>query len=182
MRTGGATVVVFDLGGVLVEVPGASGMRELADLPSEEATWQRWLDCQWVARFERGECGVEEFADGVVADWQLSLSAEAFLKRFSSWVNKPLAGATELVTEASRSVRVAALSNLNQLHWAHMSSWELLAAFDAVFLSFQLGLVKPDPAIFERVAADLQTPPREIVFIDDNQVNVDGACAAGFHA
>jgi putative hydrolase of the HAD superfamily len=179
---GAVQVVLFDLGGVLVEVPGAPAMRELAGLPSDEATWRRWLECRWVARFERGECHPQEFAAGVVADWELPMSAATFLESFSGWVNRPLAGAAELVAQTAQGARVAVLSNLNQLHWDYMADWELLGLFEEVFLSFRLGLVKPEPEVFQRVAAELGTPPEAILFLDDNQLNVDAATACGFRA
>jgi putative hydrolase of the HAD superfamily len=54
--------------------------------------------------------------------------------------------------------------------------------FDRLFLSFQLGLVKPDAAIFHRVVDDFGFEPDEILFLDDNQINVDSARSVGLRA
>jgi putative hydrolase of the HAD superfamily len=182
MAGDGARAVIFDLGGVLVEVPGAAAMRELAGLETEDEVWRRWLACPWVSRFERGECTPEDFAAGVVDDWQLALTPAAFLDAFGGWNNRPFAGADDLVAEVAQTAPVAALSNMNQVHWEHMAGWDLLRGFSEVFLSYRLGLVKPDPAVFERVAAELDAAPAELVFLDDNQVNVDAAVACGYRA
>src|ERR1700722_11710444 len=66
-------LVLFDLGGVLIQPGGVASMRALAGIDSDEELWTRWLACPWVQRFEAGLCSPEEFADGVVADWDLEL-------------------------------------------------------------------------------------------------------------
>ena len=57
-------LVLFDLGGVLIQPGGVAAMRALAGIDSDEALWARWLGCRWVQRFEAGGCTPEEFADG----------------------------------------------------------------------------------------------------------------------
>jgi HAD superfamily hydrolase (TIGR01509 family) len=51
-----------------------------------------------------------------------------------------------------------------------------------IVYSHEVGLRKPDPAIFELTASRLQVEPRAIVFLDDSQTNVDAASEAGWHA
>ena len=159
-------------------------MRALAGLDDDEELWRRWLTCEWVRRFERGTCTPEDFAAGVVADWGLSVSGEVFLAEFREWLVGPLPGAEELVTETRATGRpVAVLSNTNKVHWeAGASQWPLVSMFDRAFLSFELGLVKPDREIFERVVTDLEVEPAQVLFLDDNRINVDAARAAGLRA
>src|SRR5271163_2913814 len=59
-------LVLFDLGGVLLDPGGVAPMRELTGIASDEDLWARWLSCRWVRRFEAGHCTPEEFAAGVV--------------------------------------------------------------------------------------------------------------------
>ncbi|HEY3954016.1 MAG TPA: HAD-IA family hydrolase [Streptosporangiaceae bacterium] len=176
-------LVLFDLGGVLIEVPGVHVMLELTGITSEEELWRRWLTCRWVRSFESGGCSAAEFAAGVVADWQLGLSPAAFLDGFRDWPAWPLPGAVELVAQTRASVATGCFSNTNALHWdSHIGTWPLTGLFDHRFLSFELGLVKPDTAAFARVAEQLPVPAGRVLFIDDNAVNVAGAAAAGFQA
>jgi putative hydrolase of the HAD superfamily len=176
-------LVLFDLGGVLIEVPGVHVMLELTGIASEEELWRRWLTCRWVRSFESGGCSAAEFAAGVVADWQLDLSPAAFLDGFRNWPAGPLPGAAELVAQTRASVATGCFSNTNALHWdSHIGMWPLTGLFDHRFLSFELGLVKPDTAAFARVAEQLPVPAGRVLFIDDNAVNVAGAAAAGFQA
>ena len=51
--------------------------------------------------------------------------------------------------------------------------------FDVVLISGEIGLRKPDAAIYERAASELQLEPAECIFVDDFHVNVEGAEAVG---
>jgi putative hydrolase of the HAD superfamily len=176
-------IVLFDLGGVLLEVGGVAPMRELSGIETDAELWTKWLGCRWVKQLEAGRCTPEEFAAGVVADWDLAVTAAAFLDTFGAWVNQPFPGAPELVAETSSAARIGCLSNTNAFQWdAHFGALPLIGAFEFRFLSFELGLVKPDPAIFEAVAAGLPASPDRVLFLDDNAVNVDAAQEFGFSA
>jgi putative hydrolase of the HAD superfamily len=176
-------IVLFDLGGVLLEVGGVAPMRELSGIDTDEELWARWLSCRWVQQLEAGQCTPDEFAAGVVADWDLSVTPAEFLATFGAWVNQPFPGAVALVTATADVARVGCLSNTNAFQWdAHFGALPLMGSFEFRFLSFELGLVKPDPAIFEAVAAVLPAAPDRVLFLDDNAVNVDAATAYGFAA
>jgi glucose-1-phosphatase len=177
-------VVLFDLGGVLVDPGGVGEMRELSGIGSDDELWRRWLGCQWVRRFEAGGCSSEEFAAGVVGDWGLAVSPDTFLAAFASWHGGPYPGADELVDEVGAVTRVGYLSNTNAVQWdAHLARSPLVGRFDFGFTSFELGLVKPDRAIFEAVAASLPASSAgRALFLDDNAVNVQGAVDSGFVA
>jgi putative hydrolase of the HAD superfamily len=175
--------VLFDLGGVLVKLTGVSAMQRLAGLDHEDEVWRRWLACEWVRRFERGQCTADEFGRGVVADWDLPIAPAEFLEAFGIWPESMFDGAEALVRDAGEQARVGCLSNTNALHWEqHMSRWGLGSLFDVAFLSYEIGLVKPDREVFEHVAAALDTPAWRIVFLDDNAVNVQQAANVGFTA
>lgn len=175
-------VVLFDLGGVLIDFAGVGPLRELSGIASDDEIWQRWLTCEWVRAFERGECDREAFAQGVVTDWALPIDGPAFLAEFSDWLGDALPDAADLVGEVQQVVPVGCLSNTNAVHWGHRDRWPFLDILDHRFVSFELGLVKPDRALFDRVAELLAVRADRVLFLDDNQINVDGAIAAGFRA
>ena len=176
-------LVLFDLGGVLIQPGGVASMRALSGIESDEELWTRWLACRWVRRFEAGRCSPDEFAAGVVADWELQLEPAAFLAAFGGWPEPPFEGALELVDAVQARVPAGFLSNMNSFQWAaNYEGIPLTDAFAFRFLSFELGLVKPDAAVFEAVAARLPVPRHQVLFLDDNAVNVDAAAATGFAA
>jgi putative hydrolase of the HAD superfamily len=57
-----------------------------------------------------------------------------------------------------------------------------LEQFDHVTFSYELGLVKPERAIYEHAASGLQVRPEQALFLDDRLKNVEGAREAGLHA
>jgi glucose-1-phosphatase len=176
-------LVLFDLGGVLIQPGGVAPMRELTGIDSDEALWTRWLSCQWVRRFEAGGCTPGEFAAGVVDDWELDLEPTAFLREFGGWPEPPYEGALELVAAVQATVPAGFLSNMNAFQWeANYETIPLTQAFAYRFLSFELGLVKPDVAVFNAVAARLPVARDRVLFLDDNAVNVEAAEGAGFGA
>ena len=181
MATARIELVLFDLGGVLVDPGGVGPMRALAGIGTDEELWTRWLGCRWVRAFEAGRCSPEEFAAGVVGDWGLTLEPAAFLEAFGGWHGGAYRGAVELVAAVRGAARVGCLSNTNAHQWdTHFAGAPLVEAFEFRFLSFELGMVKPDHEIFEEVASRLPVAPEQVLFLDDNAVNVAGAAAIGF--
>jgi len=181
-RLGPVDAVVFDLGGVLVRLTGLDELTRLSGHSREEIV-RRWLGCRWVRRFESGRCPPDEFAAGVVADWGLPLSADAFLDSFVTWPEALFDGAVEIVTETAGVATVACLSNTNALHWeVHARRWELDALFDELFLSHLMGMVKPDAAVFDHVVDVLGRPAPRILLLDDSPPNVEAARNAGLRA
>ena len=177
------TTVVFDLGGVLIDFDGVVPMKKFAGIETDEEMWERWLSCRWVRTFERGECTPDEFATGVVDDWALSITPAEFLEAFRTWPGQTLEGADALVTAVRAKVPTGCLSNTNALHWNHhFARWPIVDEFDYRFLSFEVGIVKPDRELFDYIAERLPAPRDRVLFLDDNIINVEGAIEAGFTA
>ena len=53
---------------------------------------------------------------------------------------------------------------------------------DYYFASFQIKIAKPDPAAFQYVVNAMSCKPSEILFLDDNRMNVDAARRVGMKA
>ena len=169
------------MGGVLVELGPLDELLGVA-MPAE-LFWPRWLGSEAVRRFERGLCTNQEFALELAADFDLTLSADELTERVGRFPRGLFEGAAELVRSLADGVVSGVLSNTNQLHWEHQVDAEILQGlFDHEFLSYRLGLVKPDAAIFEKVVDELALHPSQIVFLDDNELNVRAACGAGLDA
>lgn len=177
----GITVVLFDMGGVLVELGSLPEL--LGSQFDEERFWPRWLSSPAVRRFERGDCSPDEFAAGAVDDLELDISAEIFLANFAGFPRGLFPGAADLVVEVSATAEIGVLSNTNQLHWETQPDAEILQRIvTRPYLSYRLGEVKPDEALYRLVLDDLARPAGEVLFLDDNQINVDGARRVGMAA
>jgi len=76
---------------------------------------------------------------------------------------------------------IAALTNTIASHHTYNMKNGRLAIFDAIFASSELGLAKPDPAIYQYASKHLHLKPEEIVYIDDQSINVRAARSVGMH-
>jgi HAD superfamily hydrolase (TIGR01509 family) len=176
-------LVLFDLGGVLIELGDVSSLQEVATVVGTDEQWREWLASPWVRKFEKGECSEREFAVQVVSEWGLDVAPERFLQIFRDWPTGPYPGTTELMLEVKRSAQIGCLSNTNAMHWRHQSTtWPVLDTFDFRFLSFELGFAKPEKAIFQAVADRVPFSPDRILYFDDVAVNSDAARSFGFRS
>lgn len=177
------TSILFDLGGVLVDWDGIVPLRKLTRqrLDSEQAR-RFWLESSWVREFETGRCSSEAFASGVVRELALEISPERFLCEFKSWDRGPFPHAVELLEQLRRHYSLYCLSNNNPLHWQKPELQRLIGYFKESFVSFEMGLMKPDRGTFGYVIARLPSPPKQTLFLDDNPECVRAAAEMGFLA
>ena len=177
-------VLLFDLGGVLVEF---SGVRDIAPLLPVEATEseivERWIRCPHTEAFGAGRLSREEFAERFVSDWGLDLPPNRFLQEFRSWSRRLLPGAEELLASLRPRFRLAALSNSNEVHWERNSNeLGVTGLFEVAISSHQVGFNKPDPRIYQAAIDRLGVSPGAIMFFDDVQANVAAASRLGMRA
>lgn len=78
--------------------------------------------------------------------------------------------------------RIGLLSNAGD-NWLHdmLEPWQV-ALFEEAVLSYQLGVTKPDPIMYETIATRLGMLPEECVFIDDQPRYCEGAVVVGMKA
>ncbi|MCE7876983.1 MAG: hypothetical protein DYH14_06560 [Betaproteobacteria bacterium PRO3] len=133
--------ILFDLGGVLIELAGVERM--LAWSPSlctTEELWRRWLASPAVRGYESGRTGRDAFADGIIEEFALPVSREAFLAEFALWPRTLNAGARGFLAALAPRYTLASLSNTNELHWERFErEWSLPAMFHRNFPSYAVG-------------------------------------------
>ena len=74
------------------------------------------------------------------------------------------------------------MSNIDKRLATLIRDFGLYQPFEPCLLSYEIGAKKPDPAVFEILLSNLNLPPNEIVFIDDNIENIEVAKAMGIDA
>jgi phosphoglycolate phosphatase-like HAD superfamily hydrolase len=134
-----SSVLLFDLGGVLVRTRGFASIKELlADSGRPEAgddqlLRDKWLGSPSVRDFELGRIDASVFTTRFVKEWELTVPEETFLADLAGWIESPYPVAEELLAALSPNHRLCCFSNCNELHWAMMTS--LLQRFDQAFSS-----------------------------------------------
>ncbi|MBX3721108.1 MAG: HAD-IA family hydrolase [Turneriella sp.] len=176
-------LLLFDLGGVVIEVDTA-GIRALdGHGRSDVELWEIWLTTPVVQQYESGKIGNADFARGVLSAFKSDMEPDVFLRSFTAWTLGFYPGVKELLHELRKKYKLAFLSNSNPLHYPRFQAeWGLNDYFDYHFVSHEMGCVKPQAEIFEDVLKALPYSPQEILFFDDNRLNTEAALRAGIPA
>ena len=129
-------------------------------------------------------------SNGTFINW----TEEALVRALAELIFNPenFVKTRQLVDEGVRFVKECkqAGHNLYILSNWDSESFALLAQeypdffnlFDGIVISGKVGLVKPDPAIFEYILNKYDLEPSDTVFIDDQQENIDAAQAMGIYS
>lgn len=130
---GHITVLLFDLGGVLIHFSGVEELQRLLPEPTPpQAIRTRLIESTTLRAYEVGALQPPEFARAFVAEWNLPLSPDAFLAT-RSWSHGFLPGAEALLARLRPRYRLAALSNSNPTHWdRNAKDLDVPRWFDAV--------------------------------------------------
>jgi HAD superfamily hydrolase (TIGR01509 family) len=174
--------LVFDLGNVIATHDNAVLYRRLA----AECTASDALAQLKAALADRdlgtGRIGVRDIHQRLVRELGLKTAWSDFPALWCSHLGLD-PDMLDRVEALARQTRVMIFSNTNLEHWEFevALSQGRLGRFEA-YLSYELGLVKPDGAAFAEVARRAGIAPARSLFIDDLAENVAGAEAAGFDA
>jgi epoxide hydrolase-like predicted phosphatase len=178
--------VIFDLGGVLVRTEFPQARRDLArKLGQELETLDHiiWGREDWELA-QIGAITYDEYWNRVGADLGFSTPEELsdFRREYFSGdrVDQEL---VSLMRNLRSRYKIGLLSNApDRLDVWLEENWGISNLFDAIVYSAQVGIAKPDSAIFRLILDRLDVPPSETLFIDDYPRNVDAALELGMQA
>lgn len=178
--------VLFDLGGVVVEVDQS---RIFAGLAVQTGQGLAEVRAKLLQSFPlQDEFIVQEYLpDRLTHEINLALSAnltqEQVIEAFNSELGKTIDTTLELLAVLQTRAKVGCLSNTNSIHWDYMlGSYPFMRHFDRRFASQIIGHAKPSAQIYRKVVELLDVKPEQILFFDDKQENVDAAARLGWQA
>jgi putative hydrolase of the HAD superfamily len=175
--------ILFDLGGVLVALDGVPSLARLLQIEaSHEEIHRLWVACPSVVLHETGRISAQEFAERVIIDLHLPASTDAFLLEFADWLKAPYPGAFDLVERIPRTYRVSALSNMSAFHWDRIKAMGLPKRFEALYVSHEIGYLKPSQEAFQVALDGMALPADKVLFLDDGVANVKAAMTLGMNA
>jgi 2-haloacid dehalogenase len=178
-------VVVFDLGGVLLQWNPRFLYRKL--FPGDEAAMEDFLATvctqAWNERQDAGRSFADAIGELVVAHADKAHLIEAFRARFDEMIPGAIDGSVEILLELARAgVPLYALTNFSaETFAAQRDRFPFLSTFAGIVVSGEEGVIKPDPRIFRILLDRYAIMPAQAVFIDDNAANAAAATALGMH-
>ena len=183
MNTPTPKALLFDLGGVVVDVDFSLALKawsSLSALSADELQRSFTFDDAY-ERHERGEITAHEYFAHLSARLQLRAAPEDVEAGWNAIFAGEIAETRLLVEQARRKLPCHAFTNTNASHMARWSALypQVVLAFERIFASHQIGLRKPERSAFAYVCRTLALSPDAILFFDDSAMNVEAARAAG---
>jgi HAD superfamily hydrolase (TIGR01509 family) len=176
------SIILFDLGNVLMKVEYTAFLHTLGpDHAMSDAELYHLLEEESQA-FEMGKATAEDFLGVVNAKLGKSYTFDEFLEAWLSILPSVIPGSLDLIDQLAQEYRLMLLSNTNELHLRR--SVEMLPAlrrFERMFVSYEIGLVKPNRGIYQYVLDHIDVPAQRILFIDDLEKNIQAAREVGMH-
>jgi len=179
--------IYFDLGNVLLNFDHLLASRQIGALVglSGERVYEMLFNNELQRQYECGEISAREFFEAFCTRSGTQPDYNAFCHAASD-IFEINAGTKAVVAQLARSGRrIGLLSNTCAAHWDFYASGRFTLipeAFEVVALSFRIGAMKPDPAIFHAAADLADVEPQEIFYTDDIAANVEAAQSVGFDA
>jgi len=179
------SILVFDLGGVLIDWNPRYVYRVLFEGDEEKVEWFLSNICTaaWNEQQDAGR-SFDEAVRVLTGEYpEYELSIRAYYDRWEEMLGGAIEGTVQLLAELKeRGVPLFALTN-----WSAESfpiarqKYSFFDWFDGIVVSGEVGMIKPHPQIFRHLVSTHEIQPEHAVFIDDNLHNVEAARQLGFH-
>lgn len=183
--------IIFDFGGVILNLDYNRTTEAFVKLGviDFEQSYSQLNQTNLFDEFERGEITSDQFRSGIgtvlntgVSDAQIDEAWNAMLLDLPS-------ERLRLLEKLGQTKRLALLSNTNAIHAEYFERKmkrqhgieNLDPFFEKVYYSFDVGMRKPEPRIFELVLQERNFKPEETLFIDDSPQHIEGARRVGLH-
>ncbi|MDA0566087.1 HAD family phosphatase [Streptomonospora sp. S1-112] len=177
--------IVFDYGEVISQPPSAEDRTTLERLAGGSA--EEFWTAYWAERreYDAGIGGDEywrRIAARLGADWDAAHRHALWAVDVGSWLHVRPESTAVLERLADRGVRLALLSNAPFDISGALRHSPVLARFEALFFSADLGRCKPEPEVYRHVLDQLGTAPERTAFVDDREENILAAKELGIVA
>lgn len=178
----GINAVIFDIGNVLIEWQPERYFDRLIGAARRKALFGA-VDLH--AMMDRIDAGgvfgdVVEQTARAHPDWASEI--RHFRDHWTELAQPVIAHSVRLLNALKDcGVPVFALSNFGAQNFPlSRAQFPFLNQFDRHYISGEMGLIKPDPAIYAAVEADCALPPQSLLFTDDRADNIAAAAARGW--
>ncbi|MDL2244196.1 HAD family phosphatase [Parabacteroides sp. OttesenSCG-928-J18] len=182
--------VVFDLGGVIVELDPQRPVDRFREMGVKDADKliNSYEHKGIFLQFENGELDLEGFRKELSKLAGKELSTDDIYWGWMGFMLDVSQEKLDYMQALREKYHVCILSNTNPIimHWANSGVFcpagrPLSDYCDKIYASYEMKMTKPNPLIFEAMMADAQMNPAEILFIDDGIRNVEAASRLGIH-
>lgn len=183
--------IIFDLGGVIINLDYNKSISMLQDLCKDNCSIQysQKEQSHLFDIFETGDCSPAEFRYNLRKTYKLDASDEQIDAAWNAMLLDIPEERIDLLLELGKKYRIFLLSNTNAIHLekfneivAHSFTIPSLdSLFEQTYYSHLVSKRKPDAAIFEMILEQNGLHNNETLFIDDSIQHIEGAKSIGLH-
>jgi glucose-1-phosphatase len=174
------TTVIFDIGGVLVNIDSNAFLRPLGIEQNRISRLEKQAIERIAKEYEIGHVGNEEFFKMLDKIFKGKHTRKKLENAWNAIVIEENSSIIPIVNAIRASYQTAILSNTNPAHFqASCDTAAILKKFSKLYLSFRIGTAKPNLKVYQYVIRDLSAEPSSFLFIDDLAENVAAAVKCG---
>lgn len=175
--------ILFDLGNVLAYIDFDAFWRSLGCFNQEEKS--PYIDgyTQWTKRYETGLIPTNEYLSELNSVFSSKFTKTQLEAAFANIMLEPIERMYDLVEKISQTYKTALVSNTNDIHYSlSIQKYKALSLLPKHYLSYKIQVMKPDKKFYDAIIKDQNVDPSQLLFIDDLQINIDGAKYVGMNA
>ncbi len=192
MKTSDIETIIFDFGGVIIDIDPQLTMNDFAALGARKLDPDEMQDmiATLIRRFERGIFTPEVFRNRMRDYLQFKATDQEFDDAWNALLFDIPAERIAIIEEVKKNYRIYLLSNSNEIHYdlftrdlqLRFGYTEFDGLFEKSFFSFDLHMTKPDLEIYEFVIYQHGLDVSKTLFIDDSEENIVAAKKLGLNA
>lgn len=181
--------IIFDLGGVLLNIDTSQAVKAFNDfgVKNFDTLVYPSLQKKLTDSYEKGQISTAAFRNEIKRQSKNSIDDISIDKAWNSMLLDFPKTRLDLLLRLKQTHRTFLLSNTNEIHIVSFNAYlqknykiaDLSGCFEKTYLSYKLGMSKPDPEIFKLVLSENKLHPNETLFIDDSIQHIEGAKKLG---
>ncbi|MDX8431612.1 MAG: HAD family phosphatase [Candidatus Algichlamydia australiensis] len=179
------TTIFFDLGNVVLEIFPEKMCANLGTLTGlgQERIQQLFFKEKLLDLYESGKVTTNELCQHLSHLSNRNLEIAELKHHMSHENSYPREELVSLLVELKKKdIELIALSNTNEIHFHfNRDYFNFIHHFDELVLSYEVGVLKPDPKIYAHALKRASSSPEKCLFIDDLKENIEGAQRAGIN-
>ena len=183
--------VIFDFGNVIIDIDLEKTYEAFARLTfkSPKQINALFMESEVFRKYESGFYTDEEFRDVIRQLLSYPLNDQEIDDAWNALLLTVPKNRIDFLEQLKHKYSIYLLSNTNNIHIEKCTQYfrsafgihNFQSLFSETFLSYKLGLSKPDYKIYNKVLCDLNIKPHEVLFLDDNQENIKIAQELGIN-
>ena len=184
LRSSEVQVIVSDFGGVVCTFDYRIFCQRLAERTglSSEAIHACAFGCGLQTQLESGQLTGATYHRRLMEQLGIAIPYDEFCDLYGD-IFTEIPGMLGVLRRLQTRYPLVLLSDTNEIHFGFVRRRvESLRLFDHLVLSYEVGVMKPDPRMYEEVVRRARVPAQACLFMDDRLANVEGAKRLGMHA